>query len=114
MLQGLGSYQSFLARSPVGQVGGEAEATRTVEVADSRKLIDWLSEVLAACLDIYVTDRSGVIRCTADPWSEGVDISGRPQVRNALASANFAIGGYFVRRTDTRPVLSFGLPYIDA
>jgi PAS domain S-box-containing protein len=69
---------------------------------------------LATQIELAVTDGDSVVRCSTDPAGLGFNIRNRPHVQRALETRRFAMGDYFLRRTNGRAVLSFALPYRDA
>lgn len=74
-------------------------------------LMDRLRTEYPPYLDIYVTDRGGIVTCASDRKALEVDVSHRVHVQTALAGGDFFIGTHVVTRTTGRNALPFSLPY---
>jgi diguanylate cyclase (GGDEF)-like protein len=61
-------------------------------------------------LSIASTD--GRINCSSEPIAIGLDLSDRPQIRNALTSREFALSDYLIDRLDHVPSLVATFPII--
>src|SRR5690349_3481936 len=78
-----------------------------------RSMIGRLTKEYPLSLDVYITDKSGVIECSSDLSAIGIDISSRQHVKEALAGNEFFIGGQLLPRTKRKIALPFSVPYQD-
>ncbi|MGY0781941.1 PAS domain-containing protein [Azospirillum argentinense] len=74
-------------------------------------VMDRLKRRYPAYLTIEITGLDGIIRCTTDRRTAGAHIGDRDNVRRALETGGFVVGGYRIAQGIGRPILSFGLPY---
>jgi diguanylate cyclase (GGDEF)-like protein len=61
---------------------------------------------------LSIASTGGRINCSSEPMAIGLDLSDRPQVRNALASRQFALSDYLMDRLDHVPSLVATFPII--
>ena len=65
-------------------------------------------------LELYVTNSDGIIECSTNASAVGIDVSMRQHVKEALAGAEFFIGGQITPRTKHGTALPFAVPYRNA
>ena len=64
-------------------------------------------------LNIFVTDRTGLMLVSAKPSHAAISISDRRHFINARTTGKFSSGEYIIGRLLGKPTLSFGYPYKD-
>src|SRR5687768_4169354 len=65
-------------------------------------------------LEVYVTNRQGIVECSSDRSTVGIDVSMRQLVKEAVAGTEFFIGGQTLLQTKRQIVLLPSAPYRDA
>ncbi|MEK0082921.1 PAS domain S-box protein [Benzoatithermus flavus] len=91
----------------------QTRIVREQDMAECARFMDRLRPDYPAYLDLYVTDRNGVIRCSTDAASLGITIGDRVHVRRAIETDGLASSGYILKRSNGRPALPFAIPYHD-
>jgi len=64
-------------------------------------------------LNVFVISRRGIIECSSNRSTVGLDVAYRPAVVAALAGTEFFVGGQVLPRTTRRSALPFSMPYYD-
>jgi hypothetical protein len=65
-------------------------------------------------LDVYVTNKQGIVECSSDRSTVGIDVSKRQHVKEAIAGTEFFIGGQILPQTKRRIALPLTVPYLEA
>ncbi len=62
---------------------------------------------------LYVLDTNGVITCSSNPETVGLDISSRAYVKTALARRTFFAGDFILGKKSRQPMIGSALPVYD-
>jgi hypothetical protein len=64
-------------------------------------------------LEVYVTNKQGIIECSSDRSAVGIDVSMRQHVKEAIAGTEFFIGGQILTQTKRTIALPLSVPYLE-
>jgi len=85
---------------------------RTGDLARIDSILKSVHEVNPGHLNYTMTDTKGIV-VASSRLKPGVDLSGRPHIKRALAEGRFAAGDYFLNLLDQTSSLAFSQPVFD-
>lgn len=77
---------------------------------------DTLSELARArpwAAGLFVLDINGIVTCSSNPETVGLDISNRAYVKTALATREFFAGDFIIAKKSRQPLIGSALPVYD-
>lgn len=86
---------------------------RADDITDCQRLLSTFIEEYPVYANIGVIEPDGVLRCSAIPTEEDVDLGDRPYFQRALETGSFAAGDFQIGRITNQATINVAFPTLD-